>query len=119
MDYIEPIHAEIQEDWSGDGYDHDHVHDDEDEDEHGHGGAHDGHDHSADEHIWTSVRNVMAMSEAICDVFSSFDSDGAEYYSARLEDYIQRLSLLDSELESIFDGKHSPLAVIADRFPFV
>ena len=113
MDYITPIHAETQEDWSGDGHDHDHVHSHNEDHSHG------GHDHSADEHIWTSVRNVMAMSEAICDVFSSFDSNGAEYYSARLEDYIQRLSLLDSELEEIFDGKNSPLAVIADRFPFV
>ena len=117
MDFITPVHAELWEDWSGEDHDHGHEHDDENE--HGGGHSHEGHEHLADEHIWTSVRNVMAMTEAICGVFSSADADGSEYYSARAEAYIQRLSLLDGELEEIFDGKNAPLAVIADRFPFV
>ncbi len=129
MDYIEPVHTEISEDWHGEDHDHEGEHGDahgdefegghEDEDGHDHGGSHEGHEHSADEHVWTSVRNAMAMTEAICEAFSSADADGAEYYSARTEDYIQRLSLLDGELEEIFEIRNAPLAVIADRFPFV
>ena len=126
MDYIEPVHAEISEDWQGEEHEHEgegeHEHEGEGEHEHEHGDAHgdehddghegnDGHDHGdshdghvhlADEHVWTSVRNAMSMTEAICEAFSSADADGAEYYSARAEDYIQRLSLLDGELEEIF-----------------
>lgn len=127
MDYIEPIHAEIQEDWLGD--DHEHGHGDEgehghdDEGGHGHEGEHgdfhEGHDHSADEHIWCSVRNVIKITEAICDVFSSVDPEGADYYAARTATYTQKLSALDHELEDIFENTNVPLAVIADRFPFV
>ena len=110
MDCVEPIHAELEADWSGDEHDHGHEHE-----EH----THEGHGHFADEHVWVSVRNAMRMVEAISDVFSSIDTDGAEYYEARAKSYTERLSLLDTELEDIFEGADMPLLVVADRFPFV
>lgn len=131
MDYIAPVHAEISEDWQGEEHEHEDegehgdAHGDElddgheGDDGHDHGGSHEGHVHLADEHVWTSVRNAMSMTEAICEAFSSADADGAEYYSARAEDYIQRLSLLDGELEEIFENRKESMAVVADRFPFV
>lgn len=112
MDCVEPIHAELEADWSGEEHEHGHEHGHE---EH----AHDGHDHSADEHVWVSVRNAMRIVEAISDVFGLVDTDGAGYYAARAKAYVERLSLLDTELEDIFENTNIPLAVIADRFPFV
>ena len=113
MDFIVPVHAELQNDWSGEEHDHEHEH--EHEEDH----SHEGHDHSADEHIWTSVRNVMKITEKICEVFSSADQDGAEYYALRADSYAQKLSALDAKLHEIFEGTSIPVAVIADRFPFV
>ncbi len=117
IDHIDPVHAELQNDWSG--AEHDHGHEHEHDAEHAVGESHEGHDHSADEHIWTSVRNVMKITEAICAVFSRADADGAQYYSERAAVYTQKLSALDSELEEIFAKGSVSMAVIADRFPFV
>ena len=53
MDYVEIIHAELENDWLG----HDHS---EHEHEHAHD-EHEGHTHAGDEHIWSSPKNVIRM----------------------------------------------------------
>ena len=120
MDYISPIHAELENDWTDDEHDHHdgeaheskHSHNDHD---HSHG--HEGHDHSADEHIWTSVKNAKLMVTAIKDAMTSLDGAGKETYESNCARYISELDRLDGELEAIFDK--IPLILFADRFPFV
>ena len=137
MDAISPIHAELENDWSGEEHDHDHDHDgngdehdhdtelgDHSVDDHSVGKHHDndhgheGHDHShADEHIWTSVKNAKLMVSEIKDALISVDPEGKESYESNAYDYLAKLEELDRELESI--SENIPMILFADRFPFV
>lgn len=120
MDFVEPVYAELENDWTA----HSHSEEVEDEhedhsdhDNHDHDQNHEGHDHGADEHIWTSVRNAAIMTEEISHLLASVDPEGAAVYSERADAYIEKLSELDSQLEEIFKDKN--MLIVADRFPFV
>ena len=127
LDSVEPLFAELENDWSDGSHDHENGegHGDEDggdhqtnnDHSHSHSQSHDGHDHGADEHIWTSVKNAKLMAYAIEDTLSSADPEGAEYYSKNAEKYVSELDILDKELEAVMGGISTML--FADRFPFV
>ncbi len=112
MAAVSPVHAELENDWSGEGHDHD-----DDDDGHGHGHGHEGHDHGADEHIWASVKNAKLMVSAIKDALAASDPEGKESYESNAVDYLAKLDRLDRELEKITE--RIPLILFADRFPFV
>ena len=131
MDHIAPIYAELENDWSShedDGHtDEDHVddghtndsHANEGHEGHGHNGhGHEGHVHGADEHIWTSVKNAIKMTEAISELFCSIDGDSEAIYRKNSDDYIEQLNQLDAELTNIAANSSKTL-LFADRFPFV
>ena len=113
MDYVEIIHAELENDWSG----HDHA--EHEGEEHDGEGDHDGHTHAGDEHIWSSPKNVINMVEAIRKAFTQKDSDGAMTYEANAKSYIARLKDLDEKFASAAKNANADLLVFADRFPFV
>lgn len=106
MDHVTVIHAELENDW----LEHEHSHDDKHSD---------GHEHSGDEHIWTSVKNARLMVSAIEKAFSQKDLEGAEVYSENASEYIKRLDELDSEFAQAAAEASKKLVVFADRFPFV
>lgn len=108
MDVIEPIHAELSNDWS----EHNHDHEE-------HEDSHDGHDHGADEHVWTSLRNAKAITNAIKNAFIEKDPLGADTYEANASAYCDKLDLLDSRLSDIVAKSPSKTLIFADRFPFV
>jgi zinc transport system substrate-binding protein len=110
LDLIEGIHAELENDWS----EHDHGHETDHSGEH----DHDGHDHTADEHVWTSLKNVKLISREICRTFSVSDPSGADYYADQAEKFISALDDLDTRYEELTASGVKPL-VFADRFPFV
>ena len=112
MDCVEPIHAELENDWQS----HDHA-----EHEHGHEGedGHDGHEHGGDEHIWSSPKNVIKIVDAIRKAFTQKDSEGAASYNANAEAYTARLNSLDEKFEAVASGMQAKILVFADRFPFV
>ena len=115
IDHVEPIYAELQNDWT----DHSHSessHDEHHDHSHGHEDGHEGHDHGADEHIWTSVKNSKLMVLEISELLCSADKDGKTYYESRAEEYVSRLDLLDKELEEVTET--IPEMIFADRFPF-
>ncbi len=124
MDAISPIYAELENDWNG--KDHDHANDHTDNDghaasdhdgEHSHSHDHSGHDHGADEHIWTSVKNAKLMTAAIKDLLSATDPEGAKIYETNAAAYLSKLNELDESLEEI--ANKIPSLLFADRFPFV
>lgn len=138
MDTISPIYAELENDWTGDDHDHendhtdngdhtstdhdgDHTNDHDIEHTNNHDGEHShdhsGHDHGADEHIWTSVKNAKLMTSAIKDLLSATDPEGAKIYEANAKNYITKLEELDRSLEEI--ANRIPSLLFADRFPFV
>lgn len=110
MDHITVIHAELENDW----LEHDHEHEHEHEHEHD-----DGHEHSGDEHIWTSVKNAKIIVSEIQKAFSQKDSAGAEVYSENAAKYTQRLDELDAEFAAAVAASSKKPIIFADRFPFV
>lgn len=108
-DHIEPIHAELSNDWSDHSSGHDHEH----EHKHEHG-----HDHGGDEHIWTSIRNVQTIAKEICNAFSTADPENSAYYEQNTSEYLDQLEALENRYFDLFDSFSSTL-IFADRFPFV
>lgn len=76
----------------------------------------DGHHHEHDEHIWTSPKNAIKMSEAILNALCEADSENAQYYKGNFAKLKAELEELDREFESI--KTHKPL-FFGDRFPFL
>lgn len=88
---------------------------------HDHGDEHEHteeHDHAFDEHLWLSVANAKVASSAICDAICSLDSGNQDVYKKNLENFSEKLSLLDEKFREVTDGVDGAL-IFADRFPFV
>lgn len=84
------------------------------EEEHHHGEA--AAEGENDEHVWTSPKNAILISEKIKDCLCEIDKDNAEKYTANFESYKKELEKLDSEFRTIIKGNET--LIIADRFPF-
>lgn len=113
MDFIDPIHAELENDWTSHSHEEAEEHGDHEEN------GHEGHDHGADEHIWTSVRNAISVTEAIKDLLCDFDKDGRETYESNTAAYVSELQRLDGEISEIAHANEGKPLLFADRFPFV
>lgn len=111
MEFVDPVHAELENDWSSHSSESHHNHD--------HGHDHGDHDHGADEHIWTSVKNAAAMVNAIKASFVKLDPDGNAEYEENAAKYCSELAALDAELEQISRVIGERPMLFADRFPFV
>ena len=72
-----------------------------------------------DEHVWTSPRNVILLTEALRDALIELDPAHAEDYQANAEAYIQKLEALDGELRTLAETSKRDLLVVGDRFPFL
>lgn len=73
----------------------------------------------ADEHIWTSPINAIAMSRAIADALIGMDPGGEKTYRANLSEYEARLTELDGEFGRAVGGGVRRELVFGDRFPFL
>jgi zinc transport system substrate-binding protein len=76
----------------------------------------DHHHHEHDEHIWTSVKNAVKMSEAIFNALCEVDADNKDYYENNFKSLKNSLDALDKEFQSI--NLQKPL-FFGDRFPFL
>ena len=72
-----------------------------------------------DEHVWTSPRNVILLTEALRDTLADLDPAGAEEYAANAEAYIAKLQTLDEDFRALKDSAARDLLVFGDRFPFL
>lgn len=69
-----------------------------------------------DEHVWTSPKNAILISEKITDCLCEIDAKNSEKYKENFESYKGELTALDNQFrESI---KKDAVLIIADRFPF-
>ena len=103
-----------------------HSHNEYCEKTHGHAHEHehehsvdDGHGHVSDEHIWTSVRNVAAITSVIADACAEKDGANAEFYKENAARYKEKLSELDTRYGQVAQASQKKTAVFADRFPFI
>lgn len=102
MDYADLLYEESTE------HDHEHEHEEEHE-----------HTDEYDEHIWTSIRNVKKLSDAICNELSDCDAKNKSVYSENLSLYLLKLEELDSKLSDIVKNGKKNSVVFGDRFPFL
>ncbi len=77
-----------------------------------------GHIHLADEHVWTSPRNVIKLSDDICRAFSEKDSASTGYFEERKASFTEELEDLDSDFRDAILSSKRKTIVVADRFPF-
>lgn len=95
----------------------------EHEHSHGHDQGHDqGHDHDhgiVDEHLWLSLSNAVACTEAIVDALCELDPSNASAYEDQGLAYTQELWDLDAAYVETVARASEPTLLFADRFPFV
>ena len=90
---------------------HEHGH----EDEH----AHEGEDEKEyDEHVWTSMRNVSVICDAIAETLEEMDPENKEIYQTNAENYKAKLSTLDQKYQETVDTDRQNTLIFADRFAF-
>lgn len=100
MDYIEPLEEDEFDS------EEDLHHDDE------------GHKTEYDEHIWTSPKNAIIMTEKITDSICKCDKENEELYRENEKKYTEKLNKLDEEFSSIVKNGKRNTIVFGDRFPF-
>ena len=122
MDYIEPMHAELENNWSdcSHGIEHSHEGDEGQINAGEHvNQEHEGHEHHGDEHIWNSIKNVKLMCEAIRRAFVKADSENSLFYNENYGKYLSKLDELDQGFAETVANADKQMLVFADRFPFV
>lgn len=101
---------------------HEHEHEADSEDEHEHEAhSEDEHEHEADEHLWLSLKMAPVFIEKITESICALDETNTLYYRKNSEDYIKKITNLDSSYESVADAARKTgrnLIIVADRFPF-
>ncbi len=71
-----------------------------------------------DEHVWTSLNNMIAITEAIRDKLCEMDSVNADVYTANASDYITKLADLETRYAETIANAKTKTLVFADRYPF-
>jgi zinc transport system substrate-binding protein len=72
-----------------------------------------------DEHVWTSPKNMILLTEAVRDALTELDPANAEDYKMLSDGYIGQLEALDGRLRELAETSKRKLLVFGDRFPFL
>jgi zinc transport system substrate-binding protein len=72
-----------------------------------------------EEHVWTSLRNSMALCEAIAEVIIALDPENEAAYRANLSAYLEKLTALDARYIEMVQAAEKDTLVFGDRFPFL
>ena len=70
-----------------------------------------------DEHVWTSPKNAIKITEAISDALCEMDKSNESYYQKNTSDYTEQLTALDKEFREIVAQSSRKVMVFGDRFP--
>ena len=71
-----------------------------------------------DEHVWTSLKNMIAITDAIRDLLCELDPENAAVYTANAETYTAKLTDLEARYAETISGAKTNVLVFADRYPF-
>ncbi|MDO4711270.1 MAG: metal ABC transporter substrate-binding protein [Peptostreptococcaceae bacterium] len=118
MDVVSLLEEEIVEGMEHD-HDHDHDHDkndDKDDHDHDHEGTHI-HADVMDEHVWTSPKNAIKISQAIAEKLAGADPENATFYMDNFKNYKERLTALDAKFKDVVSNAKNKTMVFGDRFP--
>lgn len=81
-------------------------------------GDHEGHDHGADEHVWTDPVNAMEIAKAIGEAVCKADPENRGTYEKNTKDCLARLQKLNEAYADALLNTDTEI-VMADRFPFL
>ncbi len=88
---------------------------------HSHSDTENGHEDGAcagDEHVWTSPKNAIIITNAIYDAMIEKDGKNGGIYKENKESCIDKLNSLEKEFSEIAASPKRRVAVFAERFPF-
>ncbi len=71
-----------------------------------------------DEHVWTSLKNVIMIVPALTDTLCELDKTNADFYRANSETYLEALQALESRYADTIGKASRKTLLFADRFPF-
>ena len=71
-----------------------------------------------DEHVWLSLKNAETLCNAINDALETIDPANKDVYAANAAAYLEKLTALDSEYQSMVDNAARKTVLFGDRFPF-
>ena len=77
------------------------------------------HEEEYDEHVWTSPKNAMLITQAICDALCEIDPDNAGQYQANTADYLTQLEALDAAFREVIGDAGRDTLFFGDRFPLL
>lgn len=124
MDSVEVLKEEVE------GMEHKHSHEEKHnhdkeykhEEKHDHDKNHkheEKHHHNhKDEHIWTSPKNGIKMTEFIEKTIKEANPENKDYYEKNAHELKGKLNELDYALKNMIKSKKRNFIVVADRFPF-
>ncbi len=72
-----------------------------------------------DEHVWTSPKNAMLITQAICDALCEIDPDNAAQYQANTAAYLVELEQLDEAFREVIGSAARNTLFFGDRFPLL
>ncbi len=72
-----------------------------------------------DEHVWTSLRNAVAITEELCNALCEIDKSNSQLYKNNAASYIEKLNSLDKEFEDTINKSDTKTLVFTERFPFL
>ena len=71
-----------------------------------------------DEHVWTSLKNVIQIIPALTDVLCELDSGNTALYQSNSSAYLAQLQALEKEYSDTIGNAARKTLLFADRFPF-
>lgn len=71
-----------------------------------------------DEHVWTSPKNAIKITEKISEAACEADKQNASYYKENTEGYLETLKALDASFTLAVKEAKRHVMVFGDRFPF-
>jgi len=71
-----------------------------------------------DEHVWTSPKNAILITQKISEAMCVADPQNTEAYRQNSESYLNKLDALDAEFQEIAANGLRNTIVFGDRFPF-
>ena len=71
-----------------------------------------------DEHVWTSLKNVIKIIPALTDVLCELDSGNTALYQSNSSAYLAQLEALEAKYSDTIGKAARKTLLFADRFPF-
>ncbi len=87
------------------------------EEHHDEGTEDEEHEKEYDEHVWTSPKNAILITQAITNAICEIDTQNTDLYKQNSLDYISQLEDLDSQFAEFFATVKNKTLIFGDRFP--